>query len=341
MGLCRYLLKRTVNTAVLVVFVVVINFLIFDLLPGTQGIIAAFLGNPRRDPAAIDRILTKWGLCQGLDEFGECIPTDLWTRFSRYFVNILTFQFGDSMQTGKPVLDDVIGSGRLANTLTLLGTATVISLIVGTVLGVLVAARRGSLFDGGWVVTSLITFSLPTFWMGLIFIMVFAQQLNWFPSGGVTPPIWILGKPPFLEQILVRMQHLFLPALTLTLFFYGGNLLLTRATTLEALSEDCITTARAKGLPERTVLFKHALKNASLPLVTNAALSFAGLLGGAVITETVFNWDGLGYWLFSSIGWKDLTVMQAMFYLIALTTIAANFISDIIYGILDPRISYQ
>jgi ABC-type dipeptide/oligopeptide/nickel transport system permease component len=107
------------------------------------------------------------------------------------------------------------------------------------------------------------------------------------------------------------------------------------------LNADYITTARAKGLPERTVLFKHALKNASLPIVTNAALAFGGLLGGAIITETIFNWDGLGFWIINSINSKDLPVMQAMFYLIALTTIAANFISDIIYGVLDPRIKYE
>jgi ABC-type dipeptide/oligopeptide/nickel transport system permease component len=110
---------------------------------------------------------------------------------------------------------------------------------------------------------------------------------------------------------------------------------------MESLNEDYIATARAKGLPERTVLFKHALKNASLPIVTNAALAFGGLLGGAIITETVFTWDGLGLWIFRSIGYKDFPVMQAMFFIIALTTIAANFISDIVYGMLDPRIRYE
>ncbi len=195
--------------------------------------------------------------------------------------------------------------------------------------------------DSAWVTVSLTTYSLPTFFMGLVFILIFAQSLGWFPGGGVTPEIWILGTPPLLTQIWVRMQYLFLPALTLTLFFYGGNLLLTRATMTEALTEDYIVTARAKGLPERTVLFKHALKNASLPIVTNAALAFGSLLGGAIITETVFNWDGMGHWLYNAIGWRDFPVMQAMFYIIALCVIAANLISDIVYGMIDPRIKYQ
>ncbi len=170
---------------------------------------------------------------------------------------------------------------------------------------------------------SLVTFSLPTFWMGLLAIFIFAQTLRWFPGGGVSPNSWINGTPPILEQIAVRTQYLFLPAAVLTLYFYGGNLLLTRATVMMELNSDYITTARAKGLPERTVLFKHALKNASLPIVTNAALAFGGLLGGAIITETIFNWDGLGFWM------------------IALCVIVANFMSDILYGVLDPRIRYE
>lgn len=116
---------------------------------------------------------------------------------------------------------------------------------------------------------------------------------------------------------------------------------MARATVMEALSEDYITTARAKGLPERTVLFKHALKNASLPLVTAAALQFGFLLSGAIITETVFSWDGLGYWLYQAIGWRDGPVLQAMFFIIALCVIVANFASDILYGVLDPRIKYE
>jgi len=110
---------------------------------------------------------------------------------------------------------------------------------------------------------------------------------------------------------------------------------------MEALSEDYILTARAKGLTERAVLFKHAFKNASLPLITQSALAFGSILSGAIITETIFNWDGLGRWLFSSIGYKDYPVMQAMFYIIALCVIAANFVSDILYGIVDPRIKYE
>ncbi|HZY48030.1 MAG TPA: ABC transporter permease [Candidatus Bathyarchaeia archaeon] len=341
MGLRTYLLKRALNTFILICFVITLNFVIFEQLPGQTGLIQNLIQNPKvHDPTVIERYELLFGICQSFVN-GQCIPASAWSRFSKYFVNMLTFNLGVSYQSGRPIVYDMITTGRLQNTLLLLGTSTTVALIIGLFLGVLAAARRGRLFDTGWVTTSLITFSLPTFWMGLLAILIFSQNLGWFPSGGVTPGSWIQLKPPFLDQLLVRAQYLFLPASVLTLFFYGGNLLLTRATVVMELNADYITTARAKGLPERTVLFKHALKNASLPIVTNAALAFGGLLGGAIITETIFNWDGLGFWIINSINSKDLPVMQAMFYLIALTTIAANFISDIIYGVLDPRIKYE
>ncbi len=344
MGLRGYLLKRAFNTLILIIFVITLNFIIFELMPGVQGAIVNLISNPKvnQDPEHVKRLYELYGLCSGFTADNVCIPNPVWVRFATYFVNMITFRFGTSFQTGNPVLQDMIVTGKLENTLILLGTATALSLVIGTLLGVLVAARRGGVFDSGWVTTSLVTYSLPTFWMGLVFILVFAQRLAWFPPSSVIPADWILyGKPPLLEEILVRIRYLFLPAMTLTLFFYGGNLLLTRASMLEVLNEDYIMTARAKGLSERAVLFKHALKNAALPLVTNAALSFGGILSGAIITETVFNWDGLGLWIWNSIGFKDFPVMQAIFFIVALCVIAANLISDVIYGIIDPRIKYD
>jgi len=341
MGLRGFIAKRAINTLILIMFVITLNFIIFELLPGVQGAILNLVSNPaiNRNPAQVQRLLLLYNLCSGFVN-GHCVPKPVWDRFASYFVNMLTFQFGDSFQTGYPVLHDMISTGRLENTLLLLGVSTAMSLLIGTLLGVVVAARRGSVFDSGWVTTSLVTFSLPTFWIGLVLIIVFSQKLNWFPPGSTAPAVWALGRPDLLGLILGRLQYLFLPALTLTLYFYGGHLLLTRASMLEVLSEDYITTARAKGVSQRAILFKHALKNAALPLITNAALSFGGILSGAIITETVFNWDGLGLWIFNSIGFKDFPVMQAIFYIVALCVIMANFISDVLYGIIDPRIKY-
>ena len=347
MGFRGYLVKRIINTLVLILFVILLNFIIFELLPGQQGSINAIAENPKlpqavRKQIVFDEELRLGLVCGGTPD--NPIPCQIWDKFGRYFVAMVTFNFGYSFQTGNPVMTDIVTSGRLENTLLLLGVSSVVSIVIGIFLGTIAAKRRGGLFDSASVTASLTTFSLPTFWMGLLLILIFSFTLHWFPTSGVTPAEWIKPEAApqnFIAQIPGRMAHLFLPALTLTLFFYGGYLLLARATVMEALSEDYITTARAKGLPERTVLFKHALKNASLPLVTAAALQFGFLLSGAIITETVFSWDGLGYWLYQAIGWRDGPVLQAMFFIIALCVIVANFASDILYGVLDPRIKYE
>jgi len=232
----------------------------------------------------------------------------------------------------------------MMNTIVLLGSSTILSIVIGVVLGVVVAShKRDGELDRVLVTSSLTTYSLPTFWIGLSLIFIFVVSLGWFPfPQGSYPAQWnVSGFPSLLEQFAVRLQYLFLPVITLTLFSYGVFLLLTRATMLETLTEDYITTARAKGLGERAILFSHAFKNASLPLVTASALAFGGILSGAIITERVFNLPGLGTWLFDSIGYKDFPVMQAMFFILALSVIVANFISDLVLGIIDPRIKYE
>jgi len=331
MSLRGFILKRVVYTFVLVLFVIVMNWVIFQAVPGVQGAISALQGNPRSTSKQYEYYENLYGLNKP--------PLE---RFLNYFWGMLTFNFGNSFNTQHPVIDDIVGSGRLFNTLLLLGSSTVLGIVIGVLLGVVVSSRRGSGVDTGSVTVSLTTFSLPVFWMGLTFITVFSYILHWFPPAGAYPTTWFLyGTPPFPQYILIRLQYLFLPMLVLTLFQYGGFLLLTRATMLETLSEDYITTARAKGLKERTVLFKHAFKNASLPIVTASALGFGTVLGGAILTETVFNWNGLGLYLYNSIVGKDFPVMQAMFYILALSVIMANFVADLIYGIIDPRVRYE
>jgi peptide/nickel transport system permease protein len=177
--------------------------------------------------------------------------------------------------------------------------------------------------------------------MGMMFLLIFHYSLSWFPGVGTTSFTAINPAPNIFAYFSDRIWHLFLPALTLTLFQYGGNLLLARATMLETLTEDYIVTARAKGLKERTVLFKHALKNASLPLITNAAISIGFILSGAIITEQVFVYPGLGWWTWEAINFVDYPVLQTIFFLVALCVIVANFIADILYGVIDPRIKYE
>lgn len=332
MSLRSFLVKRLIYTVILIFFVIILNWIIFEALPGQQGSFEILASTPHTTQAQRDKLIATYGLNKSISE-----------RFYDYVVAMLTFNFGFSYQTGAPVVSDIVTSGRLANTLLLLGTSSVISIIVGILLGILAARRRGSTLDNGSVIASLTTYSLPTFWMGTLLILVFTLWFKWFPPGGTVPLQWLSTAPPsnLIVQLLVRLQYLFLPALTLTLFTYGLFLLLTRATMMEALGEDYIVTARAKGLSERVILLRHAFKNASLPIVTATALQFGFILSGAIITETIFNWAGLGLWLFQSIQFKDFPVIQALFYIIALMVIGANFVSDVIYGIIDPRIRYE
>ncbi len=325
-------MKRVIYTVVLIFFVIILNWIIFEAMPGVNGALYAVLGQSGRlPPGEYQRQLALYGL-----------DKPYWVQFYDYVRNMLTFQFGFSSRSNLDVTSEMIQSGRLVNTLLLLGTSTLMALLVGTVAGVVISRRRGSTMDTFATTTSLATLGLPVFFTGTLLIYIFAEAVNWFPSGSNYPSVWdVSGYPSWWAQIPVRLEYLFLPALTLTIFSLGAFLLLTRATMQEALSEDYILTARAKGLTERAILFKHAFKNASLPLITNAALSFAFILSGAIITETIFDWNGLGLWLFNSIGYKDFPVMEAMFYIIALCVIAANLVSDILYGVVDPRIRYE
>jgi peptide/nickel transport system permease protein len=340
MGLRAFIIKRTINSFILLLFVLVINFIIFIIMPGNPIEELAASGRLRAGQAS--EIMKLWGLSDPLP-----------VRFAKYLVNMLTWHFGYSLATQTPVAFEM--AGRLTNTLLLVGTSSVLAIIIGIFLGVLAAYKRGGVFDSVSVVTSLTTFALPSFWMGMMALLIFSYTLHWFPSNGAVPATWAQKWPtptwsgvifgtqiaiPSLTEIEGRIYYLFLPCLVLTLFSYGGFLLLTRAMMLETLSEDYVVTARAKGLSERTVLFKHALKNASLPIITNVALTFGFILTGAIITEQVFTYPGLGEWIWYSIGQEDYPVMQAIFYVIALCVIVANFLADLTYGIVDPRIKY-
>jgi peptide/nickel transport system permease protein len=327
MGLKAYLVKKIIYLLILVYFVITLNFVIFMLMPGDPT--AVFAQAARLNSAeALAQVRARFGLNESMA-----------VRYYKYIGNMLTFYFGYSYYTGKLISGELLS--RLSNTLMLVGLSTIFSILLGTILGVLAAAKRGKWFDSVSVTLSLVTFSLPSFWIGMLLLLIFNTWLGWFPNAGTIPREWAFNPPAnILVEIQGRIMHLFLPVLTLTLFQYGGYLLLARATMLDALTEDYIVTARAKGAKERTILFKHALRNASLPLITNIAISFGFMLSGAIITEQVFTIPGLGLWLWNAIAFVDYPVLMAMFYIIALCVIAANFISDLLYGVVDPRIRY-
>lgn len=328
-GLKEYILKRIIYSVILVFFVISLNFVIFALMPG-DPLMSYVAGMKVRDEAHAMEIRALFGLDKPLHE-----------RYVIYLRNMLTFDFGKSFFSKQAVSIEI--SNHLTNTLVLMGVSTIFAIMVGVSLGIFAAYKRGGALDTGLVTTSLVSYSFPVFWIGMIFVIVFFYQLHWFPIGRAYPIEWtdVGGWPanPLLE-LAGRLYHLFLPAFTLFLFSYGSWLLLTRACILETITEDYVLTAKAKGLKERTILFKHVLKNASLPLVTNVALSFGFLISGAIITEAVFTYPGMGRLTWNALNNTDMPVLQAVFYVIALCVIVANFLSDLLYGVLDPRVKY-
>jgi len=341
MGLRAFIIKRAVFSFFLIWFVISLNFVIFELMPGDPW--QAFI-HPDFNPEQIDVLMRVWGLDQPMH-----------VRYLKYVQNLFTWQFGTSFRSGTSVAAEM--NGRLANTLSLVGLATVTTILIGIPLGALAAFKRGKLFDTTLVTASTILNAFPAFWMGMMLLLGFAFTLRWFPSSGNVPAAWAGGKwptplwtgevlnmqlaIPSPTELLGRLHHLVLPVAALVIVSYGSWLLFARAAVTEALTEDYIITARAKGLKERTVLFKHALKNASLPLITSVAISFGFLIGGAIITEQVFTYPGMGHWIWLSISLQDYPAMQAIFYVIAICVIIANFTADILYGVVDPRIKYR
>jgi peptide/nickel transport system permease protein len=324
MGLRGYLIKRTVYTVILIFGVITLNFFIFEAMPGSP--LEAYIHRPYITKEEVDKLINAFGLGK-----------PWYLAYPNYIRSMLTFDFGQAdMQMGSQRVSDLIMS-RLTNTILLIGTADVLAVIVGILLGAYAAHERGKLFDSAAVLTSLATFSLPTFWMALVAQGVFGFGLHWLPVQGTQTLPPVQGFIPFW---LDRLHFVILPAAVLFLFTYGGFLLLTRACVLETMTEDYVLTARAKGVKESNVLFRHILKNASLPIITNIALQFGFMLSGAIITENVFLYNGLGTLIYYSINMREVPVMQAIFWIIALCVIIANFVSDVAYGLFDPRVRF-
>jgi peptide/nickel transport system permease protein len=330
MGLRAYLAKRILYSIALVFLVITLNFVLFMSMPGGP---MAGLANPSRlkDQAAIDEQLRRFGL---LD------PPHI--RYLKYVQSMLTFQFGYSYHSNELIYTEI--GIRLTNTFAMVIPAEIIAIVIGLLFGVFAAYKRGRTLDLSTSMASIVTNSLPVFWVGGVLLLIFSLTLGWFPSTHAYPSEWILpGHWPtsILVELSVRLQHLFLPILTLVIILTGSYFLLTRASMMEILSEDYLVTAKAKGLSSRKVLFKHAFKNASLPVITNIAIAFGFMLSGATVTETVFAYEGLGLWIWQSLDYADFPALQAIFFLIALCVIIANLIADLAYGIIDPRIKYE
>ena len=260
-------------------------------------------------------------------------------RYLKYIRNMFTWQFGYSFQSMKPVAQEL--SWRLPATVLLLGSALVATVIVGIPIGILAASRRGSKIDVFAIGSGLLTWGVPTFFIQLLFMLFFSYYayINWgfkiFPSSS------LYSTPPPTQPLAYMADiawHLAMPLLTLVIASFGSWALYTRSLLLDALTQDYVVTARAKGLSERTVLYRHAFRSTLPPMVTMIALNIPGIISGAMITEWIFSLPGIGRWYLTSLMSADYPVVQAVLFIYAVLMIFANLISDLMYGILDPRI---
>jgi peptide/nickel transport system permease protein len=317
-----YLIRRLGYGALLMLGVVVLNFLLIRLAPGDPAIvIAGEMGGA--DAALLAAIRAEYGLDQ-----------PMLTQLGVYLGNVLQGDLGQSYFFNQPVTT-LIGN-RLGPTILLVLTAQILSILLGVFLGVIASRRPNGLLSGVVSVVATVGYAVPVFWTGIMLIILFASVFPIFPVEGMQSVR--LRDADIWTRTLDIAHHLVLPAFTLALIYLAQYARLSRAAMLEVLGADYIRTARAKGASERAVLFKHALRNASLPILTVAGLQFGNLISGALLVETVFNWPGMGRLAYESILRRDYpTILGVLFFASALVVVA-NILTDLSYRLADPRL---
>ncbi len=266
----------------------------------------------------------------------DIVDRSMLEQFYFYMKSMLLFDFGISFEDSRPVWDVMLE--KIPPTLLLFGSSLILSFMIGIIIGVIVAWRRGSVLELSTIVVTLFMYSMPIFWSALIAQWIFFVQLEWFPlsgMGGISETGERLLGMAYVSDVL---WHLALPLMTLSILSLAGTVLLMRSSMLEVMGEDFITTARAKGLRPRTVVYKHAARNAMLPVVTSMALAVGGIISGGVLTETIFSWPGMGTLLVRGTLMHNYPIVQGAFYIMAGMTVLGNMFADILYAYLDPRV---
>jgi peptide/nickel transport system permease protein len=328
MGFRSYATRRVINTIIVLIIAVTLQFFIFRIMPGNP--IAHFI-SPNLPLEARQSLLEMWGLNKPLYE-----------QFFTYLYNLFSGRLGISFVSQRYVADELME--RLPNTILLMGSSTIITIALGITLGVFSGSKRGTKKDVAAVTFGLITQGLPVFFLGLLMLLTFAYYLPLITDGLINFPVaGTLSRPPPINPVgyvVDVLWHLTLPMLTLVIIGFGGYTLIVRNLMIDVLAQDYIQMAKAKGPNPNTILYHHGLRSIMPPISTMVGLSLAGIIGGAVITETIFSWHGVGRYLYEGILQNDYPVMQGTFFLLSVVTIFANLIVDLIYGLLDPRIRY-
>jgi peptide/nickel transport system permease protein len=334
--LARYLLRRLGVSALLIVGVTLVTFVLTNLVPGDP--VAANLGQrAAENPETVAAYRAHYGLDQPLP-----------VQYVTYLGNLVQGDLGESQQTHRPVLTDL--QSAVPATLELAIGAIVLSVLIGVAFGVLAAVRRGRLADSALRLVSLVGISVPTFWLALVAFYVFSFQLDLAPGSGrlapaTTPPPHVTGLYT-VDALLAgewetfgdALAHLMLPTLVLTLYTVGLLTRFTRSAVLEVLEQDYVRSARAKGLPGRTVLFRYVLRAAMVPILTVVGLAFGALLSGTVLVEEIFAWPGVGSYAYQAASHLDLPAVMGVGLLVGVIYLVINLVVDLLYGVIDPRV---
>jgi dipeptide transport system permease protein len=335
--LFSFILKRLATLIPTLIGITLVAFGLIRLIPGDP--IEVMMGERRLDPEVHAAMVKSLGL-----------DLPLTTQYFRYLGNLLHGDLGQSLVSREPVAKEF--AALFPATVELALTALLLAVTLGLLLGMLAGLKRGSLFDQGVMGMATVGYSMPVFWWGLILIMFFSVNLGWTPvsgrisieydvarvSGFLLVDSWLSGEEGAFSSALA---HLLLPAVVLGTSSLAVVARMTRSSMLEVLREDYVRTARAKGLSPVRVVVVHALRNALIPVLTVVGMQTGSLLAGAVLTETIFSWPGIGKWLIDSIARRDYPVVQAGILISALTFIAVNLFVDILYGVVNPRIRAQ
>jgi peptide/nickel transport system permease protein len=317
----HYILRKFIQACITVIAIVLLNFVLFRMMPGSPE---RQTKNPHLTPEFVAAERAKWGLDKPL------FPDQL----IAFVASTAQGDLGYSIKyRGQPVVEVVADAAW--PTILLIGLGEAVAIVVGLWIGARSGWRRGGTIDRIGNSLSLIFYSMPYFVIGMPLIIIFAAGLGWFPTSGMTTPG---GDQTPLEYILDLGHHLVLPLTAVALGLIGSYSILMRSAIIDTRSEDYITTARAKGLPDARILRSHAFPNALLPMVTLIAINLGYVVAGAITAEIVFNWPGLGMLTVQALDSRDYPLLQAIFLLVAVSVVFANFFADIVYGYLDPRV---
>jgi peptide/nickel transport system permease protein len=319
-GTARFVLTKIGGGLISLLLVVVLGFFLFRELPGNP--VRAITSDTHTSLEQMEQLRAEWSLDKPL--LGQLMD---------YLGDLAHGDLGTSFKYRQPVSDLIMT--RLGPTLLLTGTALVLAVLLGLWLGTRAAWRHGSRFDHVSTGTALMLWSVPTFWLGLIVLLVFSGWLNLFPTAGMTSPGGVDGT---FASIVDVLHHLVLPTLTLTAVVYAQYLMVMRSSLLEEMNADYLTTARAKGLTDDLVRRRHAVPNALLPTITIIFLHTGMLVAGAVTVETVFSWPGLGLLTYVAIGFPDYPLLQGTMIVLAGAVVVMNVLADLIYRFIDPRV---